>query len=82
MGYQYSGVCKMKKVKYVGRKPIPVFTGVNLHHVEGDVFETDTPELLPDTFQALGEKPPAADPEGDSEPESSKKSRKRVGGKS
>lgn len=76
------------KVQYVGRKPVPVLVGVELKHIQGDVFETDTPEILPACFKVLAEKPPEKNPdqdpkpEADSEPKSSKKSRKRTGGES
>ncbi len=72
------------KVQYVGRKPVPVLVGVELKHVEGDVFETDTPERLPPSFQPLCVAPAAEldkDQDGDSTPKSeTKKSRKRKSG--
>lgn len=69
------------KVQYTGRKPVPVLVGVELRHIEGDVFETDTPELLPSSFSALGSTPAAdPEPEADSESKSRKKSRKRNAG--
>jgi len=75
--------CEMK-VQYVGRKPVPVLVGVELKHIEGDVFETDTPEKLPPSFQPVDAAPAVdqdQDPDGDSEPKSeTKKSRKRKAG--
>jgi len=72
------------KVQYVGRKPVPVLVGVELKHIEGDVFETDTPEILPPSFKPV-DAAPAADPDldqgADSESRSeTKKSRKQKSG--
>lgn len=64
------------KVKYVGRKPVPVLVGVELKYIEGDVFETDTPEKLPSCFQPVKNE---TESEGDNKPKSSKKSRKNRG---